>query len=46
MMSGAHRISTPHGSGAANCSAVGIDAKQQASRKVCWAGLGQQFVPS
>ena len=46
MMFGAHRISTPQGSGAANCSAVGIDAKQQASRKVCWAGLGQQFVPS
>ena len=46
MMFGAHRISTPQGSGVANCSVVGIDAKQQASRKVCWAGLGQQFVPS
>ena len=46
MISGAHRISTPHGSGAASCSAVGTDAKQKTSRKVCWAGLAQQFVPS
>ena len=40
MMSGAHRISTPHGSGAANCSAVGTDAKQQASREGVLGGLG------
>ena len=41
MMFGAHRTSTHNGLGAANFSAIGTDAKQQASKKVCWAGLGQ-----
>ena len=38
-MSGAHRISTPHGSGAANCSAVGTNAKHSLKEGVL-DGLG------
>ena len=40
MMSGAHRISTPHGSGAANYSTVGTNAKPASLKEGVLDGLG------